>query len=173
MKTLLIMRHAKSNWENSEQSDFERPLNEFGLKAAPFMGNIIFHNNLQPDLIISSPAKRAKQTAVLVKAVAEINAEIDYADELYGAKLSDFIEITSSIENKFDSVLLIGHNPELEAFVEKLTGEFHQISTASIAVIKLNIESWKQISENCGSLELIVRPRELMERVELDSYQFI
>jgi phosphohistidine phosphatase len=167
------MRHAKANWGKSEQADFDRPLDEFGLKAAPFMGNVIYNNNLQPDLIISSPAKRAKQTAVLVKAVAEIKAEIEYADELYGAKLSDFVEITSSIGDKFNSVLLIGHNPELETFIEKLTGEFHQISTAAIAVIKLNIESWKQVAENCGSLELIARPRDLMERVELDSYQFI
>lgn len=169
MKTLLIMRHAKSSWENSEYSDFERPLNEFGLKAAPFMGNIIYKNGLQPDLIISSPAKRAKQTAVLIKAVAEITANIEYRDELYGARPTAFLEVTSAIEDKFERVLLIGHNPELENFIYKLTGELQSMPTAAIAVIKLNVGKWSDINANCGFLELVVRPKDLIERVEVES----
>lgn len=169
MKTLLIMRHAKSSWDNSECSDFERPLNEFGLKAAPFMGNIIYKNGLQPDLIISSPAKRAKQTAVLIKAVAEIDANIEYREELYGARTTAFLNVTFNIEDKYESVLLIGHNPEIENFIHKMTGETQSMPTASVAVIKLNIKKWSEITANCGRLELIVRPRDLMERVEIET----
>jgi phosphohistidine phosphatase len=168
MKTLLLMRHAKSSWDNAETSDFERPLNEIGLKTAPFMGSIIYQNGLQPELIISSPAKRAKQTAVLIKAVAEISAKIEYRDELYGARPTAFLEVTSGIVNKYDSVLLIGHNPELENFINKLTGENQSMRTASIAVIKLNVGKWSEISVGCGKLELVLRPADLMERVEIE-----
>lgn len=169
MKTLLIMRHAKSSWENSDYSDFEQPLNEFGLKAAPFMGNIIYKNGLQPDLIISSPAKRAKQTAVLIKAVAEIKANIEYREELYGARASAFLDVTSDIKETHESVLIIGHNPELERFIHLLTSEQQSMPTASFAIIKLNIEKWSEMTANCGQLELVVRPRDLMERVEIET----
>jgi phosphohistidine phosphatase len=168
------MRHAKSSWENSDFSDFERPLNEIGLKAAPFMGNIIYQNGLQPDLIVSSPAKRAKQTAVLIKAVAEIKAQIEYREELYGAKPTAFFEVTAAIEDKFESVLLIGHNPELENFIHKLTRENQSMPTTSIAVIRLNIESWSEIAFDSGRLELVLRPKDLMERIEIESvYQSV
>lgn len=163
------MRHAKSNWDNSEVSDFERPLNEFGLKAAPFMGNVIYKYDFKPELIISSPAKRAKQTAVLVKAVAEIKIEIEFRDELYGARPAAFLEVTSTIAEDKNTVLIIGHNPELENFIYKLTGETQKMPTASFALINLNINEWKDIKNNCGRLELIARPRDLMERVEVHS----
>lgn len=131
--------------------------------------HIIYKNNLQPDLIISSPAKRAKQTSILIKAVAEIKAEIEYREELYGARPTAFLEVTSTISEDINSVLIIGHNPEIENFIRKLTGEQHSMSTASIAVIELRINKWKEISSNVGQLQLIARPKELMERVEIES----
>lgn len=168
------MRHAKSSWDNSEYSDFEQPLNEFGLKVAPFMGNIIYQYGFQPDLIVSSPAKRAKQTAVLIKAVAEVKSEIEFREELYGARPTAFLEVSSNIDDIHKSILLIGHNPELENFIHKLTGEQQTMATGAIAVINLNIEKWAEISSDCGKLELVIRPQDLMERVEIEApYQCV
>jgi phosphohistidine phosphatase len=167
MKTLLIMRHAKASWENSECSDFERPLTQFGLQAAPFMGNVIYQNGLQPNLIICSSAKRARQTAVLIRAVAEIKANIEYREEIYGARPATFLQIAVGIEEKHESVLFIGHNPEIEDFVRVLTGENQSMPTAAIAIVTLNIEKWSEIAANCGRLDEIIRPKELMEKAKI------
>ncbi len=78
MKTLYILRHAKSTWTDANLSDFERPLNERGVKTAPFMGELMAKKNFQPDLILSSPAQRAKQTALLIKKAGRMKAEIKY-----------------------------------------------------------------------------------------------
>ena len=82
MKTLLIMRHAKSSWDDAKMSDFERPLNERGLRTAPLMGEIINQKRLQPELILSSPAERAKQTAQMVKESAQLKSEIIFNEKI-------------------------------------------------------------------------------------------
>jgi phosphohistidine phosphatase len=174
MKTLLIMRHAKSNWNDPDCSDFERPLSRYGLKSAPFMGNIIYKNSIQPNLIISSPAKRAKQTAILVKEVAEVKAQIEFEERIYEASPATLLNVISNVQVKHESVLLIGHNPGIEAFVRILTGETQLMPTASIAKINLNIENWSEITANCGRLEILIRPEDLMEKIEIqDSIQSV
>ncbi len=167
MLTLLIMRHAKSDWDNPEISDFERPLNSRGLNTSPFMGNIIRKNFAIPDLIISSPAKRAKQTAILVKESAGITRDIEYIDRIYEASPTTLLNLSSNLQTIYRSVVLIGHNPGLENFIRILTGETHAMPTAAIAKINLNIDEWSEIKPACGTLELIMRPKELMQRVKL------
>lgn len=166
MFTLLIMRHAKSDWDNPEISDFERPLNPRGLKAAPFMGTVIRKNFATPDLIISSPAKRAKQTAVLVKEAAGIESEIQYRDNIYEASPSILLNLVSNLKTIYSSVVLIGHNPGLENFIRILTGETPSMPTAAIAKIDLSINDWNEIKPDCGTLHLILRPKELMQGVQ-------
>ncbi len=85
MKTLFILRHAKSSWDNADSADFDRPLNKRGLETAPLVGETIRRNNFQIDSIISSPAKRAEQTAILVREAAQIKAEILFNDRIYEA----------------------------------------------------------------------------------------
>jgi phosphohistidine phosphatase len=167
MKTLLIMRHAKASWTNPDWSDFQRPLSSFGLRTAPLMGNVIFENNWQPNLIISSPAKRAKQTAVLVKEVAEINNKITYFEKIYEASPLTLLKVISKTQEKYESLLLVGHNPGIEGLVLLLTGETQSMSSASIAKLTLKIEKWSEITENSGNLELVIRPEDLMERVAI------
>jgi phosphohistidine phosphatase len=171
-KTLLIMRNAHSNWDNPEWSDFERPLNSDGLKAAPFMGNVIFVNNLRPDLIISSTAKRAMQTAVLIKEVAEVKTKIEFSEKLYKASPATLLQVISELDNKFESVLLVGHYPGIEGLIRILSGEIQSMSAASIVKISLSLEGWSQIVENCGNLELILRPADLMERAPISPIHF-
>ena len=167
MRTLLIMRHAKSGWDNPDLADFDRPLNSRGLKTAPFMGNIIYENDLQPDFIISSPAKRAKQTAILVKETAQIETKIEYEEKIYEASPTTLLYVAAGIPDEKESVLLVGHNPGIEGFIRMLTGESSVIRTAAIAKISLNIEKWSEIAANSGTLDLLMRPKDLMKRVEI------
>jgi phosphohistidine phosphatase len=162
------MRHAKSSWENPTWSDFERPLNQRGLKAAPFMGSLIYRENLQPALIISSPAKRAKQTAVLVKETAQIGKPIKFEDKIYEASANTLLYLASEFADDFETILLVGHNPGMEDFIRLLTGNYCRMPTAALAKILLNLESWKEIRMNCGFLETVFRPRDLMKEDEAE-----
>ena len=163
MKTLYVLRHAKSSWDNANLSDFERPLNERGMKAAPFMGETMARNNFQPELILSSPAARAKQTALLIKKAGRLEAEIRYDERIYEASPLRLIEIITEIENEFDSIMLIGHNPGFEGLVRYLTGAFESMPTAALAVIDLNIDDWKATHPDCCTLRVLIRPKEEMK----------
>lgn len=160
MKTLYIMRHAKSSWDNPNWSDFERPLNKRGLETAPFMGEIIYKNNFQAELVLSSPAKRAKQTAVLVREVAGIEPEIHYDERVYEASPQMLLQVLGELENDFASVLIVGHNPGIEGLIRFLTGESEPMPTAGLAVIDLNVEKWNDAAAECGSLRTLIRPKD-------------
>lgn len=161
MKTLFLLRHAKSSWENSYLKDFDRPLNARGLETAPFMGEIINKNKFQIDVIICSPAKRAQQTATLVKETASIDREIRYDERIYEASQHRLLEVISSVDETAESAMLVGHNPGFEGLVHLLTGEIQPMPTAALAVIDLTIERWNEINADCGSLRKLLRPKEL------------
>ena len=161
MKNLLVLRHAKSSWENAELSDFERPLNKRGLETIQIIGQEFFRLNLPTDLILSSPAKRAKQTAVLVKESGGIAGEIKYADGIYEASVMKLLHIVSEIDDKFNHVLLVGHNPGLEELIRVLTGNIQVMPTATLAKLDLDIETWLEITANCGKLDFAITPKEL------------
>jgi phosphohistidine phosphatase len=163
MKKLLIMRHANSSWDHGDLSDFERPLNPFGFQTAQSMGNLIYKNGLVPNIIISSPAKRAKQTAVLTKASAGIGAEVEYVEKLYEASPTALLAVSHGIKEMHNAVLLVGHCPGIENFVRFLTGETIATIAGSIAIIDLNIEMWSQIDENCGNLDRLLNPENVLE----------
>ena len=163
MKTLYILRHAKSAWTYADLSDFERPLNERGIKTAPFMGELMAKKDFQPGLILSSPAVRAKQTALLVKKAGRMKAEIKYDERIYEASPLRLMEIVSEIENEIESVLLVGHNPGLEGLVKFLTGEFERMPTAALAVVDLKTEDWKAVHHDCCTLRALIRPKEEMK----------
>lgn len=163
MKTLFVLRHAKSSWDFPELSDFQRPLNERGEKAAPFMGKLMKKKNLVPDLIVSSPAERAKQTALLVKDSADFDAKIQFNDEIYEAGSQSLIYVVSEFDDEFDSATIVGHNPGFENLVGVLSGESRRMPTAALAVIELDIENWNEISANCGMLKEFFIPKEQMK----------
>ena len=157
------MRHAKSSWENSDLADFDRSLNERGLDAAPFMGELIRKNDFKIDLIVSSPAKRAEQTAKLVKEAARLDAEIEYNEKIYEASPRWLLEIVSATDDKFDSIMLVGHNPGLEGLLRFLTGKFEAMPTAALAVVDLEMNHWSEINSASGSLRTLIRPKEVKE----------
>ena len=157
MKTLYVLRHAKSDWEDRSLTDFERPLNERGRTAAPKMGEFMRQNGFVPDLIVSSSAKRARETAELVKAAAKFEAEIRFDPKIYEASLSDLIEAVSNVENSYQKLLIIGHNPGFEHLVGSLTGAYQPMPTAALAIIELQIESWDEITRG-GKLKNLFKP---------------
>lgn len=164
MKTLFILRHAKSSWADSDIADFDRPLNKRGLVAASFMGELMRARKLLPNVIICSPAKRAKETALLVKNAGRLEAEISFDDRIYEASPQTLLAVAAGIDNRFSSAMFAGHNPGVEGFIPLLTGRQEQMATASLAVVDLNIESWNQIRAGCGNLRSVIRPREEMLR---------
>lgn len=162
MKNLFILRHAKSSWDHPELSDFDRPLNHRGLIAAPFIGEIMAGKHYIPDLIISSPAKRASQTALLVKESSGTNAEIRFDERIYEASPQALRQIVSELTEETGSAMIVGHNPGIEGFIKYLTGKIEPMPTAALASITLNIDKWSDLSNNCGDLQEILRPKEEM-----------
>lgn len=165
MKTIYILRHAKSSWDNPSLADFERPLNERGLFAAPFMGQYFLKNNLQPELILSSPAFRAKQTAEIIKEKAEIANEIKFDERIYEASPQILMQIISEVSETCNSVMIVGHNPGLENLIKFLTGSIQPLPTAGLAIIDLEIEKWENLDLDTGKLRNFVHPREEMSSV--------
>lgn len=160
MKTLFILRHAKSSWKDAGLADFERPLNARGLDEAAFMGNWIYKNQIQPDLIISSPAKRTKQTAILVRETAQLAAQIRYEERVYEASPLTLLEIVSEASDENETLMLVGHNPGLEGLIKVLTGEDLALPTAGFVKINLKIEKWSELVAGAGHLELLMCPNE-------------
>jgi phosphohistidine phosphatase len=161
MKTLLLLRHAKSSRKDASLKDFDRPLTQRGLKAAPQVGRAMRRRKLEPDLVLSSPAERAWQTARLVLDAAKFNAELRHDERIYEASAARLCEIVSQIEDSANVALLVGHNPGLEELLEVLTGEAREMPTASLACIELSIEKWNKLRAGTGRLEWLVKPKEL------------
>ena len=164
MKRLYLLRHAKSSWNDPDLADFDRPLNERGLVAAPFMGRLIASKNYMPDLIISSPARRAIETAELVhESAGPDNAEIKLVERVYESSPQTLLTIIAALDDAAGSALLVGHNPGMEGVIRLLTGRSETMPTAALAVIDLNIEHWNDLRSGCGTLVEVVRPKEHMD----------
>lgn len=161
MKTLYLLRHAKSSWDDPNLSDFDRPLNKRGLKSAPKMGALMRKRKLQPDLILSSPAARAKETTHLVSEAAGWTTEVRYEQEIYEASVDRLLKIVSQIDESVNSAMMVGHNPGFEELLAALTGESQRMPTAALACIELQLDKWSDISPDSGKLLWLVRPREL------------
>lgn len=164
-KQLLIMRHAKSSWADPGMTDHQRPLNQRGQRAAPQMANWLAEHDCVPDLILSSTAVRAVQTAKLVVShCAGLHAEqIHYVDAFYHAPPKVYLEnLAEIVEPNIQTVMVVGHNPGLEELVLKLSGEFEAMPTAAIAQLVFEIENWSEVllRSEVKLLE-VVRPKEL------------
>ncbi len=162
MKTLYLLRHAKSSWDDSSVADFDRPLNARGEKTAPFVGSLMKEREMMPEAIISSPAKRAKQTAKLVAKAAEFPSKISYDERIYEASTARLLAVMGEIANEVDSAMLVGHNPGMESLIWYLTGKMEPMPTAALAVIELNVDRWSDVVEGGGSLETVIRPKDEM-----------
>lgn len=165
IKTLLLLRHAKSSWDDSSLSDHDRPLNKRGKLAAHRMGRLLDDEALWPDLILSSTAERATTTTQrLVDAGGESGGfagEIAYLNELYGAGPHDIIEVVRELGDEAGSVMVVAHNPGLEDLVHQMTGEYHRLPTAALVRILVPIDHWRDLEADGGTLVGIWQPKEL------------
>lgn len=162
MKTLLLLRHAKSSWANDDLADYDRPLNERGRGDAPRMGRLIRREGLTPELIVSSSAKRAAATAELVALELPFDGELRYTERLYLAEPWVYIDIARQTADDVAMLMLVGHNPGIEELVEHLTGESVRMATAALAFIRLPVERWGEVAARRQyELTGFWRPKEL------------
>ena len=164
-KTLYIARHAKSSWDDSSLSDFERPLKKRGEKDAPMIGKILYSKGVKPDLIISSPAKRAISTAyVLAREIKYPVEKIITNEDIYEASTSELLDIIEQLDDKLKSVMIIGHNPSFTRLANYLTEQyFDNIPTCGVVAIAFNISEWKTIEKNSGKVIFFEYPKKYKE----------
>ena len=153
MKKLFLIRHAKSSWEDFNLDDFDRPLNKRGEKDAPFMGKLLKKKKPKPDLIISSPALRTKLTAQIMAKEIGYDDKIVFDKTIYEAPLSNLKKVVHNIDDSFDTIFFIGHNPALCDLANFLCDiELENIPTCGIVEIDFDTNSWKDISKENSEL---------------------
>lgn len=162
MKTLLLLRHAKSSWKDSDLDDHDRPLNKRGKREAPRMGELLKEQNLLPDLIVSSSARRARKTAEHVIHASGYRGETRITSELYDAGQDQLRKFLAGFPDSLVRVLLVGHNPGLEELLESLVGTYTPLSTAALAQVEVPIGAWAEIAGRPqATLKNLWQPREL------------
>jgi phosphohistidine phosphatase len=165
MKTLLLMRHAKSSWKESNIPDHDRPLNRRGKHDAPLMGKLLRDQKMNLDLIISSTALRAETTANLIAKAVRYKGKIVLDKSIYDAEPMDLLTLLSNCSGEYNCILLIGHNPTLEETVQMLTNSPEiTMATCAIAHLTLSIDTWTDLKEKqtfSSKLENFWTPKEL------------
>ena len=151
MKRLIIMRHAKSSWD-LPVSDHQRPLNERGLKNAPEMGRRILKSQVIPEIIYSSDAVRAFTTAQLVRDYINPNIPIQVEPKIYDSTLQTLLKIIESFDEKYATVLMVGHNPTISLLANYLAGNpVGYFATGAMACLEFSCP-WNEISGSTGRL---------------------
>lgn len=163
MRTLLVLRHAKSSWKDPDLADHDRPLNKRGKKNAPAMGKLIKKEGLTPSWIASSTALRARKTAEAAAKGSGYTGTIHYLKDLYLAHPADICAVVGrTAPESATRILIVGHNPGLEELVGALTARREPFPTGALAQIELPIESWRELSGAIqGELVHLWRPKDL------------
>ncbi len=163
MKTLLLLRHAKSSWKDDTVDDHERSLNARGKKEAPRMGQLLLEEHLVPDIILSSDAKRCRRTVEKVCESSGYRGETVLASELYLANPATYLKSLARLSEQIARVLVVGHNPGLEELLETLVGSYEPLTTAALAHVQLpNLSHWSEIDASTrGILVKLWQPLEL------------
>jgi phosphohistidine phosphatase len=161
MKSLYLVRHAKSSWKYPNLDDFERPLNKRGRKNAPFMGKILKELKVSPDLVISSPANRAAMTARIIAVKINYPLEnIRYSETVYEFGESALRHVVEQIDDAVNQAMIVGHNPATNALANYIGDQpISNIPTCGIYCVDLDIQSWTNISEHCGKNRFFEFPK--------------
>ena len=160
MKTLLLLRHAKSSWDQPGLHDHDRPLNKRGKNEAPRVGKFLKDNDLLPDLVLSSTARRARDTAQAVVEESGFSGQIDLYQDLYLSDTACYMDILRCLPDEANRVLVVGHNPDLEELLTLLTDVSQHLTTATLVQIDLPITSWQELNEATdGRLQTLWTPR--------------
>ncbi|MEW6736951.1 MAG: histidine phosphatase family protein [Acidobacteriota bacterium] len=161
MKTLLLLRHAKSSWDDSSQRDFDRPLSERGQRDAPRMGKQLSLSGPIPDLILCSPAVRAQQTLTAFIQAAHCKVNIKFDERIYGAQSAQLIKIVRELPDTCATVLMVGHNPGFEELAARLTAIPEHMPTAALVCIELPFTNWDEVEDGQGRRVWFLTPKQL------------
>jgi phosphohistidine phosphatase len=162
MKTLILIRHAKSSWDDPDLDDRDRPLNGRGKRDAPLMGAVLRKRGLSPDRIISSPARRALKTAKLIAALIDFPAsQIAVDDRIYLAAAQTLLDVIQELPDEPNQVMLFGHNPGFTELVSVLTGTgVGNVPTCGVVSIEFAVDSWAAVSPAAGRLKFFDYPKQ-------------
>jgi len=163
MKTLLLLRHAKSSWDEPALRDFDRPLAGRGKRDAPRIGKALAERGPLPELVVCSTAARTRATIKAVAKAARIEAEVQFEDVVYGASSAELVKLIRRLPGEKNCVMVVGHNPGLEDLVERLTGSSRRMPTAALACIEFQVGGWDGIEDGEGKLAWLLTPKELGE----------
>lgn len=162
MKTLYLIRHAKSSWKDPELQDFERPLNKRGKRDAPEMGQRLKENKAGIDVIISSPAQRTLKTAKIIAREIDFPVKkIVKKDSVYLADVPTLVKVIRKISDKHHQAMLFGHNPGLTTLANFLVNgeQVENIPTCGIFCIEFEIDSWKKVEQGIGKMLFFDYPK--------------
>ena len=161
MKKLYIVRHAKSSWSDASLSDFDRPLNKRGFYDAPVMGSVLKNLDVSPDIVLSSPAKRALTTAEIIsREIGFAKNKIEELRELYHAGPLDIIEIINNLKNDYKSAMIVGHNPGLTYLINTLSNfNLPNLPTCGFVEIDFHLKDWQAVSKNTGKVVRFEYPK--------------
>jgi phosphohistidine phosphatase len=160
MKNLYLIRHAKSDWSDESKSDFDRGLNKRGQKAIFTMANALKEKQIMPDLILCSSAKRTKLTAKGLAEAIGYAGEIKYSDTLYMAEPEEVLTLNQDIDDRYDTVFIVGHNPETTELSNMMTNAYiDNVPTLGIVAIQFSIDSWKNMVTGEGKLKFFIYPK--------------
>jgi phosphohistidine phosphatase len=161
MKKIYLIRHAKSSLGDFDTSDFNRPLNKRGNKDAPFMAQRLKFFGIMPDLIIASPALRTKTTAKLIaNGIGYDTQKIVFENALYASSYTNYRYILDSLDEKYNEVFIVAHNPEITEVGERLSGAIlTNIPTCAIVCIQFDVQSFKDIKEEEGQVLFFDYPK--------------
>lgn len=159
-KTLLLLRHGKSDWAATHDVDAQRPLNKRGRKASRAMGRLLAECGLIPDLVLCSTAVRTRSTLDEAMQAGAWSAEARLHDELYETDVAALIDLTRTVSAEHGRVLVIGHEPTLSELIASLCGGATvRFPTGALAAIECSVPDWAEVREGCGVLQWLVTPR--------------
>lgn len=160
MKTLYLIRHAKSDWSDPGKEDFDRGLNKRGKRSIPIMAKALQERGIIPDLILSSAAKRAKKTAKGLAKTLEYKGKIIFDEALYFTEPEEMMQMIRNVDDRYGSLFLIGHNPEITELSNMLTEIYiDNIPTLGIVSIAFNIDKWTEIEKGKGKMGTFIFPK--------------
>ena len=164
MKSILLLRHAKSSWDDPGLADFDRPLAKRGLRDAPRMGKALAKTNLHLDHVYSSPANRARSTARLVLESAGYQGAIDFDERIYHASVNELYSLVRDLPEDEETVMLVGHNPGFEDFASSLCaptsrGASLRFPTAAMACFDVETRSWSNVKPSMATLQWFIIPK--------------
>lgn len=160
MKTLLFLRHGKSDWSADYDSDVDRPLAKRGKKAAKRIGAFLCESDFMPDLVVTSTAVRAVGTLDIVRGVSGWEGPVHATDRLYGATADDVVQLIREVPDDVNVLMLVGHEPTTSETLSVLIGGGDiRVPTGAVACVDLDIEHWADATAGMGLLQWLVTPK--------------